>query len=138
MTRGWRNESHRHSLSAKGIKTSPDRMKASGEEWLDELWVERAELMHSLADQIVLPSGWKIKWSKYNKTSFELEIFDLDSGEIGSIHVDFNPRKNRAIGVRSSITRQKMQSYSKLESALEQIHHLLDYWVEENKRSKYE
>ena len=23
MTRGWRNESHRHSLSAKGIRTSP-------------------------------------------------------------------------------------------------------------------
>ncbi|MHA1285796.1 MAG: GNAT family N-acetyltransferase [Candidatus Thorarchaeota archaeon] len=60
MARGWRNESHRHSLSAKGIKTRPDRLKAGG---VGDDVVENdvRQLMHSIEERygIEIWLGWR-------------------------------------------------------------------------------
>ena len=137
MTRGWKGERYRHSLSAKGIKSargkeidweSHNRLREDllKDERIQKLWEERKVLMHDLADDIRLPDGWEIKWM--SDTNFTLEIFDLDKGYIASIHVHYDAHSKRPIKVRSGILNQREQFYKKPSSALNQIDFLLEVW----------
>lgn len=103
MTKGWKNESHRHSLSAKGIKTGR-KMKASG--FADD--IQRKKYEERSTDFLVSKSRWLYKtilglksetdvWSKQSVVGYiknlnmvneildernvEVDYSDIENGE---------------------------------------------------------